>query len=105
MGYALTQARRASNGWRALAGNHVMIRTDAGPVVALCHLKQGSVRVRLDQRLEVGHEVAGCGNSGNSTEPHLHLQAVSVADVGRAVAVPITFHGALPRNGSVVAAH
>lgn len=102
VGYALTQARRASNGWRALAGNHVMIRTDAGPVVALCHLRQGSVRVRLDQRLEVGHELAGCGNSGNSTEPHLHLQAVSVADVGRAVAVPITFHGALLWNGSVV---
>ncbi len=102
VGYALTQARRASGGWRALAGNHVMIQTDAGPVVALCHLKQASVLPRRGDRVEAGDVLAACGNSGNSTEPHLHLQAISVADVERAMAVPITFNGALPRNGSIV---
>ncbi|SDL13672.1 M23 family metallopeptidase [Tessaracoccus oleiagri] len=104
VGYAVTQSRRAGAGWRALAGNHVMVQTDNGPVVALCHLQRGSVRVRLGQRIDVGQMLAACGNSGNSTEPHLHLQAISGADVAHAVAVPISFHGALPRNGSVVEA-
>ena len=100
--YALTQARRAAAGWPALAGNHVLIKTGGGPVVALCHLKQGSVRVELGQEVEVGRVVGDCGNTGNSTEPHLHLQAISSADVMNATAVPITLRGALPRNGEVV---
>lgn len=102
VGYAVTQSRRAAAGWRALAGNHVMIQTDAGPVVALCHLQQGSILVVLGQRICVGQPLAACGNSGNSTEPHLHIQVISDAEVARAVAVPITFHGSLPRNGSMV---
>ena len=35
----------------ALAGNHVMIQTPAGPVVVLCHLQQGSARVRLGEHV------------------------------------------------------
>ena len=100
--YALTQARRAATGWPALAGNHVMIRTRSGPVVALCHVQQHSVRVRLGERVEVGQVLAGCGNTGNSTEPHLHLQAMSSADVMSSSALPITLQGDLPRNGAVV---
>lgn len=102
--YALTQARRAAAGWWALAGNHVMIRTSGGPVIALCHLGHGSVRVELGQRVEVGQPVGACGNSGNSTEPHLHLQALSSTDVLSATAVPFTLRGGLPRNGEVVEA-
>ena len=32
LGYALTQGRRAAEGWPALAGNHVMIRCDGGAI-------------------------------------------------------------------------
>ena len=102
LGYALTQARRAAAGWPTLAGNHVMIKTRGGPVVALCHLQQNSVRVEPGQRVEVGEALANCGNTGNSTEPHLHLQAISSVDVMSANAVPITLLGGLPRNGEVV---
>lgn len=100
--YALTQGRRAAAGWTALAGNHVMIRTDNGPIVVLCHLRRGSVQVGMGQRVSVGDSVGQCGNSGNSTEPHLHLQAISSLKVEHAEAVPITFHGRLPRNGEIV---
>ena len=102
--YAFTQGRRAASGWTALAGNHVMIKTSGGPVVVLCHLQQGSVRVELDEEVEVGDVVANCGNTGNSTEPHLHLQAISSADVMNATAVPINLRGGLARNGEVVLA-
>ena len=104
LGYAFGQARRAAAGWTALAGNHVMIQTPAGPVVVLCHLQQGSVRISLGEHVAAGQAVANCGNTGNSTEPHLHLQAISTMDVTAATAVPITMHGGLPRNGAVVEA-
>lgn len=101
IGYALTQQRRADAGWLALAGNHVMIRSDEG-VVALCHLQLHSPRVRIGQHVEIGEEIGRCGNSGNSTEPHLHIQAIDGLDVGRARAVRITFRGSLPSNGTIV---
>jgi hypothetical protein len=104
IGYALTQRRRAAAGWAGLAGNHVMIETHEGPVVAVCHLQHGSVQVELGQDVRIGETLGRCGNSGNSTEPHVHLQAIDRPDVPNAVAVPITFGGRLPRNGEVVEA-
>jgi murein DD-endopeptidase MepM/ murein hydrolase activator NlpD len=41
----------------------------------LAHLQQGSVKVAAGSRVQRGDELARCGSSGNSTEPHLHLQA------------------------------
>lgn len=102
VGYALGQRRRAAAGWLELAGNHVMIETRDGPVIALCHLQRGSVRVQPGQRVSVGEPLARCGNSGNSTEPHVHVQAIDRVDVDHATAVPLTFHGRLPRNGDIV---
>ena len=103
IGYALTQARRAREGWPALAGNHVIVDAD-GILVALCHLQQGSAAVRVGDRVGRGDPVARCGNSGNSTEPHVHVQAVDDLDLARARAVPVTFDGALPRSGAIVRA-
>lgn len=101
VGYALTQRRRAAAGWVGLAGNHVLIET-VGAVIAVCHLRQGSVAVRPGQRVHRGDMVGRCGNSGNSTEPHVHVQAIDDRDVERARAVSLTFEGELPRNGEIV---
>lgn len=101
--YAFTQRRRASEGWPALAGNHIFIETP-NAVIALCHLRQDSIRATVGQRVAVGELIAQCGNSGNSTEPHLHIQAIDDQNVDRARAVPITFGGSLPRNGEIVEA-
>jgi hypothetical protein len=101
IGYALTQRRRAEAGWVALAGNHVLIDSE-GVVVALCHLQQGSVKVRSGQRVRIGDVLGRCGNSGNSTEPHVHVQAIDSRDIQRANAVRLIFRGSLPRNGEIV---
>lgn len=102
IGYALTQGRRVARGWAALAGNHVVIEVSPGMCVALCHLKQGSVHVDVGDVVGVGEELARCGNSGNSTEPHVHVQAMTGADPRHAGPLPISFAGRLPRNGEVV---
>ena len=101
--YAATQGRRVREGWPGLAGNHVIIES-GGVFIALCHLQRGSICVRDGQVVGCGAPVGRCGNSGNSTEPHVHVQAMDSADPGHASAVPITFPGGLPRGGTVVEA-
>ncbi len=103
VGYALTQHRRAAAGWVALAGNHVLIE-HGGIVVALCHLRRGSIRVHAGQQVTTGDLLGDCGNSGNSTEPHVHVQAIDDREVERARAVRVTFGGTLPRDGEIVRA-
>ncbi|MFO7960432.1 MAG: M23 family metallopeptidase [Nitriliruptoraceae bacterium] len=100
--YALTQQQRAANGWTALGGNHVIIALRAGGFVALCHLQRGSLKVSAGQPVEIDDVVGRCGNSGNSTEPHVHVQAMDSTDVERASAMAITFRGELPRNRQVI---
>lgn len=101
IGYALTQRQRLAHGWQALAGNHVMIQTGAA-VVALCHLEQGSLEVGVGDHVALGDLIAACGNSGNSTEPHVHVQAIDRLPVHAAEAVPMLFDGQLPRNGKIL---
>ncbi|HEX2892678.1 MAG TPA: M23 family metallopeptidase [Marmoricola sp.] len=102
IGYALTQGRRVARGWAALAGNHVVIEVSSAAYVALCHLRHGSVRVEVGDVLGMGDEIGRCGNSGNSTEPHVHVQAMTGPDPQHAEALPISFAGRLPRNGEFV---
>ncbi len=56
-----------------LTGNTVVLKTDAEEFVLFAHLKEGTVAVEEGQDVRKGHVLAQCGNSGNSTEPHLHL--------------------------------
>jgi hypothetical protein len=59
-----------------LLGNHVIVFCN-GVSVLLAHLKKDSVRVRNGDRIEQGAVIAQIGNSGNTTEPHLHIHAVA----------------------------
>jgi len=90
--FALGQASRIRAGIAAVAGNHVVIEVaPGGPYVLVAHLQHGSVRVSRGQRVERGDPLGACGNTGNSTQPHVHLQAVDSLDWDRAQAVPIAF--------------
>jgi hypothetical protein len=53
-------------------GNAVFIRHGKSEVSVLAHLKQGSVRVKAGDNVTRGQVLGLCGNSGNSSEPHLH---------------------------------
>lgn len=59
----------------AKAGNHVLLQCRPDAYVLLAHLQQGSVLVSLGQTVQTGDELGTIGNSGNSTEPHLHIHA------------------------------
>jgi hypothetical protein len=98
--YAVTQAARVRGGAGAVAGNHVILEC-AGGYVVLAHLRQGSLRVVPGETVTAGQELGGCGNSGNSTQPHLHIQAMDDADPFRARGLPMAFrdYRVRPRSG------
>lgn len=56
------------------AGNHVVLECGAAEVV-LAHLRDGSIEVKAGQVVRRGDRLAAVGNSGNSSEPHLHIHA------------------------------
>lgn len=90
--YALGQAARLRQGITAVAGNHVIIALkDSANFVALVHLRAGSVRAAVGDEVTVGQPVAECGNSGNSTQPHVHVQVMDSADLAVARGVPMAF--------------
>lgn len=88
--YALTQAGRVRRGPAAIAGNHVTIRTPTA-FVTLVHLRRGSLLVHPGDAVREGQVIAACGNSGNSTEPHVHVQANDRLDLAAARALPLHF--------------
>jgi murein DD-endopeptidase MepM/ murein hydrolase activator NlpD len=55
-------------------GNEVVIDTGTERV-RLCHLRPGTVRVAKGQPVRAGDLLGAVGNSGNSSEPHLHIEA------------------------------
>jgi len=89
--YALGQASRVREGIAAIAGNHVILTARDGVCVAIVHLKRGSIRVAVGDRVQAGAQLGECGNSGNSTEPHVHLQATDRAEMLAARGLPIVF--------------
>jgi len=90
--YALTQAARARAGASALAGNHVILElTGGGGYVVLAHLRKGSIQVAPGALVAAGQVLADCGNSGNSTQPHLHIQVMDGLNPMTAGGVPMSF--------------
>lgn len=90
--YVLGQAARLREGVGAIAGNHVVLELAEGAgFAALVHLRAGSVRVRPGERVQTGQPLAQCGNSGNSTQPHVHVQVMDSADLAVARGVPMVF--------------
>lgn len=74
------------------AGNHVRLDCN-GVHVLLAHLRRGSVAVAAGEAVAVGDPIGRVGNSGNTTEPHLHVHAF---DPDSGDPVPLTFGGRAP---------
>jgi hypothetical protein len=76
---------------RFVLGNHVVLDLGDGVYAAFAHLKRGSVRVRRGRRVMAGEVLGECGNSGNSSEPHLHFQLMDHPSAVIAAGLPFTF--------------
>jgi hypothetical protein len=60
-----------------LGGNQVVIDIGDGRYAFYAHIKQGSVKVKPGDKVTKGQEIARLGNSGSTTEAHLHFHVVA----------------------------
>jgi len=56
-----------------IGGNYVILDIGGGQYAFYAHLQPGSLRVGVGDRVRRGEVIGLVGNSGNSTEPHLHF--------------------------------
>lgn len=75
------------------AGNFVEIDHGNGEYSLLAHLKHGSITVKPGETARQGQVIGLCGNSGNSSEPHLHIQVSDSSDLMKAKSIRIRFPG------------
>lgn len=72
-------------------GNRVVIDHGHGEFSLLAHLRRGSLRVKSGDRVASGDHLGDCGNSGHSTEPHLHYQLQNGPQFGSSAGLPAQF--------------
>ncbi|MFI1394685.1 M23 family metallopeptidase [Streptomyces sp. NPDC020681] len=96
----IESAVRALGGAGWVTGNHLVLDLGDGTYAMYAHLRHGSLEVRVGDRVRAGQQVARCGNSGNSTEPHVHFQLMDGPDVDTARGIPFRWRNiGVPANG------
>jgi len=75
------------------AGNHVMLDFGNGEYALLAHFQKGSVRVKTGQTVAAGDTLARCGNSGNTSQPHLHFHLQNGPELFKADGLPAPLTG------------
>ena len=89
-------ARQAENFAKAEAGvigDAVIVSHGNSEYSVYAHLKPGSIRVKVGDRVTTGEAIAKLGSSGNSTEPHLHFQLCDRPSGVSCAGIPPTFVG------------
>lgn len=95
---------------KTMAGNHIYIKLDKTKTyLVIAHLKKGSILVKKGQHVEEGTVIARAGNSGSTSEPHLHIhhqrQNPASTSIFLAEGLPLYFRDingpAMPKGGSV----
>ncbi|MGH7679817.1 MAG: M23 family metallopeptidase [Gemmatimonadaceae bacterium] len=59
-----------------VAGNHIVVDMGGRHFAFYAHIQPGTLRVKVGDRVRRGQVLGLVGNSGNSTEPHLHFHIV-----------------------------
>ncbi|WP_055701084.1 M23 family metallopeptidase [Streptomyces silaceus] len=96
---------RSVGGTRRIVGNHVILDLGEGTYAAYAHVRKGSLQVRAGDKVLAGQVLGQCGNSGNSTEPHVHFQLMDGPDLNTAQGIPFTWRGVgVPANREVFTA-
>lgn len=87
----ITKERKASCSGRDIRGNYILIQHAEKEYSLLAHLKPGSICVRTGQQVNLGEKIGECGNSGNTSEPHLHFQIQSGKSFYSSFGLPVSF--------------
>jgi Peptidase family M23 len=74
-------------------GNFVMIEASPTEFVYLAHFQKGSVAVKEGAKVKSGQLLGKCGNSGNTSGPHIHMHVQDQSKPYAGTGQNITFHG------------
>jgi len=83
-----------------VGGNMVIIKTANNEYLVFCHFKHQSIKVKEGQKIKQGELLGLCGNTGNSSEAHLHFHIQNIEDLNTATGVKCYFEK-LTVNGEV----
>lgn len=83
-------------------GNYIVIEHINNEYSLIAHLKQFSIDVEEGDMVVTGQKLGLCGNSGNSTEPHIHFQVMDAKNVMYASSINIQFFEDSPVQGDYV---
>jgi murein DD-endopeptidase MepM/ murein hydrolase activator NlpD len=78
---------------RQALGNHVILDHGNGEFSFLAHFQKGSVRVAVGDEVVRGDLLGLAGNSGNTSEPHLHYHLQTTPVFNRGEGLPSQFLG------------
>ncbi|MFY0602587.1 MAG: peptidoglycan DD-metalloendopeptidase family protein [Flavobacteriaceae bacterium] len=76
---------------KQLTGNTVVLETANKEFIMMAHFKEKSIVVKEGQLVKAGQLLGKCGNSGNTTEAHLHLSLQNVKNMNEAAGGKIFF--------------
>jgi hypothetical protein len=74
-------------------GNHVVIDHGNGERSLLAHFRRGTLRVHEGETVKAGQVLGLCGNSGNSSQPHVHYHLQTGGKFGEGLGLPAFFNG------------
>ncbi|QAV69276.1 M23 family metallopeptidase [Salinibacterium sp. UTAS2018] len=86
---------REIGGPRLIVGNHITIRSGDGIYALIAHVKQHSALAKVGDSVVAGQVIAACGNSGDSSEPHVHAQLMDRASAWTGHGLPMLFSGVI----------
>ncbi|MGE7843498.1 M23 family metallopeptidase [Lysinibacillus sp. NPDC093712] len=73
------------------AGNLIIIKHKNNEYSMVAHLKNNASLVQVGDTVKQGDVIALCGNSGNSSEPHIHFQVMDSQDYMNCKSIRIRF--------------
>lgn len=72
-------------------GNAVIIDHRNGEYSLLCHFKHNSIKVKVGDKVTQGDVLGLCGNTGNTTQPHIHFNLQDGPYMHKSQALPAQF--------------
>jgi hypothetical protein len=83
-----------------IGGNHVVIDIGGGAFAFYAHFQPGSLKVKVGDRVKRGQVLGLVGNSGNSTEPHLHFHVADGVSPLASEGIPYAFDAFELKDGA-----
>lgn len=74
-----------------IRGNYIVIKHAFNEYSTIAHLQKSSILFKTGETVKQGQKIACCGNSGNTSEPHIHFQIQQGKSFLFSASLPIYF--------------